>query len=256
MSVAPREQLDEHELYPVHEEDTVPERPQHEAQVRYLREALGTRLPQYWVTGDVCMYWEELAFALYRAPDVLVVDRPRPAELPPVYLKWSDSAALMVVEVGSKSTFREDEGPKVERYLLDLGVAEYLYFWPHRNPKRRRLRMWRLIDDEAMDVAPLPGGRYFSETLGLEFGLDETGFLRVYERDGTPLPTSVELSALARQERERAEHERQRAEHERERAEQERQRAEQERERAAALEQELDRLRKQLRQANVPEQQG
>jgi len=217
---AVREIVDEHELYPVHEEDTVLERPQHERQVRYLRDALTARFPERCVTGEVCMYWVEMAFGLYRAPDVLVVDRLPPAEPPPVYLGWKDGPALLVIEVGSKSTFKEDEGPKVDRYLLDLDVPEYLYFWPHPNPRRRRTRMWRLVDDQVADVAPLPCGRFYSETVGLEFGVDAEGMLRIYERGGNALPDSVELKRMYEAERRRAD----------------------------ALQEELDRLKAQIQQ--------
>ena len=58
-----------------------------------------------------------------------------------------DPRAEIVIETGSKSTLKEDEGPKIERYILDLNVREYVYFRPHRTPKRRSLQMWRGVDD-------------------------------------------------------------------------------------------------------------
>jgi Uma2 family endonuclease len=246
MSVARRETTDEHELYPVHEEDSVPEKPAHERQVRYLRDALEARLPECWVTGEICMYWEERAFNRYVAPDVLVVGHPAIEEPKDVYLAWTDGPALLVVEIGSKSTFREDEGPKVERYLLDLNVSEYIYYHPHRNARRRSLRMWRLEGEDVVDV-PTPGdGRFHSQALDLDFGLDEDGFLRIYDPGGQVLLGAVEEHARAEQERARAEQERQRAD-------QERHRAEQERQRVSALELELQRLREELsRRGNEP----
>jgi len=226
MSVLKREIADEHDLYPVHEEDDLPERPGHEKQVRHLRTVLEARLPDRWVTGDVCMYWEERAFHRYVAPDVLVAAGP-PHEHD-VFLSWTDGRALLVIEVGSKTTFREDEGPEGERYLLDLGVEEYIYFKPHRQARRRALQMWRLQGEDVVE-APVRNGRVFSQAVGLEFGTDETGFLRVYERDGTPLLSLEE---------------------ERARAEQALAVAAQERQRAAGLEQELERLREELRRSS------
>lgn len=224
MSVLKREIADEHDLYPVHEDDDLPERPAHEKRVRYLRSVLETRLPERWVTGDVCMYWEERAFHRYVAPDVLV------AEGPPhqhdVFLSWTDGRALLVIEVGSKTTFREDEGPKVDRYLLDLGVEEYLYFKPHRQARRRSLQMWRLQGEDVVEVV-VRDGRVRSLAVGLEFGPDETGFLQAYQPDGPSLLSLEEEHA---------------------RAEAALALAEQERLRATALEKELERLREALRQ--------
>jgi Uma2 family endonuclease len=204
MSVARREITDEHELYPVHEEDSVPEKLAHERQVRYLRDGLEARLPDCWVTGGICMYWEERAFNRYAAPDVLVAGYPAPEGPKDVYLAWSDGPALLVIEVGSKSTFREDEGPKVERYLLDLGVKECLYYHPHRSPRRRSLRLWRLEGEDVLDVPTPENGRLRSLTLGLEFGMEERGFLRIYDSDGRMLLTAAEEHAHAEHQRHRA----------------------------------------------------
>src|SRR5512136_3128620 len=109
-------EIDEHDLYPVHEEDNVPENPIHREQVRYLEGALAAHLPGKWVTGDICMYWEERNFHQYVAPDVLVVDGERPDPLPSTYLRWRDAPVLLVIEIGSKSTFKRDEEPKLETY--------------------------------------------------------------------------------------------------------------------------------------------
>ncbi|MBI3946559.1 MAG: Uma2 family endonuclease [Armatimonadetes bacterium] len=91
---------------------------------RYLRDALGAHLPGRWVTGNICMYWEPENVQRYAAPDVLVVDGPAREPLPTVYLKWSDPPALLVVEIGSKSTFLSDEGPQLGTYAWRLAVPE------------------------------------------------------------------------------------------------------------------------------------
>jgi Uma2 family endonuclease len=224
MSLARLRITEEHEWYPVHEEDSLPVRPAHERQVRYLRSALAAHFPERWVTGEICMYWEERAFHRYVAPDVLVVEGAPETHPHDVYLAWSDGPALLTIEVGSKSTFKEDEGPKVERYLRDLNVGEYLYYHPHRNERRRWLKLWRLVEDEVVEEAAVPGGRLYSETLGLSFGLEPDGFLRIYT-NGDALPTVEEQRTLLESERQRAESERQRAE---------------------ALEKEVERLRAEL----------
>ena len=191
---------DEHDLYPVHEEDNVPEKPPHERQARYLRDALQAYFPERWVTGDICMYWEERAFPLYAAPDVLVTEGPRPDPEPGVYLRWQDLPPLLVAEVGSRSTFVRDEGPKLDIYGLELRVPEYLYF----HPIRRDLRFYRLVGREYQAVAPDERGRVHSETLDVEFGEDAEGFLRVFSMAGEMLLTHEESERARRQAEARA----------------------------------------------------
>lgn len=233
MSVA-REIIEEHELYPVHEEDSVPETVEHERRVWELRSALRLRFPERWVTGDVCMYWEREAYQLYRAPDVLVAAEPLPEE-PPVYLRWRDPTPLLVIEVGSRSTLRADEGPNVHVYLRNLGVGEYLYFKPHRTPRWRALNLWRLEGGEVVDARPNASGRLASRELPIEFGVDEDGRLRVFDPSGQPLPLPQEVQEQLAAERARAEAERVRAN---------------------ALESELQRLRQELERRGGSESRG
>jgi DNA repair exonuclease SbcCD ATPase subunit len=44
--------VDDEEYYPLHEEDDVPETPPHEAAVRYARDAVAARFPDWLVTGN------------------------------------------------------------------------------------------------------------------------------------------------------------------------------------------------------------
>ncbi len=97
MSAAPELVIDEHDLYPVHEEDSVPDVPEQENQTRYLRNALGAALPHCGVTGEVCIYWAPGQLNRCVASDVLVVEGPAPASPPRVHLKWLDSRALLVI---------------------------------------------------------------------------------------------------------------------------------------------------------------
>jgi len=201
MSIAQAEIADEHDLYPCHEEDTVPEIPAHEVQTRYLRDALSASLPQHWVTGEICMYWVRGDTARYVAPDVLVLEGPQETHPYNVYLAWSDALPLMVIEVGSRSTLVKDQGPKVERYFHDLNVQEYLYF----DRVHSRIRMWRRENVGSVEAVASPNGQFVSHTLDREFGTDAEGFLRVYERNGCMLLTHVEMAELAQQEHQRVE---------------------------------------------------
>jgi len=193
----PEPTVDEHDLYPVHEEDNVPENSQHELQARYLRGALAAYHPDKWVTGNVCMYWEEENYQLYKAPDVLVVDCEPPDPLPATYLRWADPPPLLVIEIGSESTFKRDEGPKLEHYEFDLEVPEYLYY----HPDRGEMRFYRLRGAGYEAVPPDERGWVHSEALDVWFGPDKTGWLRIYTPTGERL-LSHEEEARARREAE------------------------------------------------------
>jgi hypothetical protein len=103
---------DDQEFYPLHEEDDVPEIPPHEATTRYLRDAVAARFPAGFVTGDVCIYWEPGNTTAHRAPDLLVVKEPLAEPVDRVYQTWKQPPVAFVAEIGSRSTFRIDEGPK------------------------------------------------------------------------------------------------------------------------------------------------
>src|SRR5438874_3875477 len=166
---------DEHDLYPVHEEDSVPQGPTHYWQAHYLVGALKAHFPDRWVTCDTCLYWERGNKRRYVAPNLAVIDAPPPAELRNVYLAWVDPPLLFVAEIGSRSTLQADTGPKVPTYERDLRVPEYLY----ADPPKSDLRLWRMIDGAYHLVAPEAGGRVWSAQLSLRIGFDDEGFLRL-----------------------------------------------------------------------------
>jgi hypothetical protein len=113
VAVLPR---DEHDLYLVHEEDSVPEIPAQYRQSRYLTGAVQARHPDLWATGETCLYWEKDNTRDYAAPDIAVIGCPPPDVPPQVWLMWLDPPLLFVREIGSKSTFHVDTGPKLDLY--------------------------------------------------------------------------------------------------------------------------------------------
>ncbi len=185
--VSPPELWDDQEFYPLHEEDDVPEIPFHRRQVGYLDDALRARFPDWLVTGNVCIYWERGNTRKYRAPDVFVVNEALTEPVHRVYQTWRQPPVLFAAEVGSRSTFRADEGPKQRIYQNLIRATEYLY----TDPPRGDLRLWRQGRDGYEAVLPEPNGRLRSPALGLDFGL-EGEFLRVYTPEGEPLRTHEE----------------------------------------------------------------
>src|SRR5204862_2257572 len=116
-------------------------------------------------TGNVCIYWERGNTRDYIAPDIFVVKEPLTEPVKRVYQMWKQPPVAFVLEMGSRSTFRKDEGPKLERYQNQVEAAEYLY----TDPPRSDLRLWRLGASGYQKVEPEPNGRLRSQELGLEF---------------------------------------------------------------------------------------
>jgi Uma2 family endonuclease len=188
----PTAAADEYKLYPVHEEDNVPETSPHELVVRYARDVLAALFPQCLVTGDPCIYWERGNTQRYAAPDVLVVRGRAREALPRTYLLWRDPPVSFVLEIGSDSTRQIDLGEKPAIYSQHVKAEEYFYADPP-DPESplRELRLWRLGPEGYLPVEPEPSGRFRSEVLGVEFGWDEADFLRIWV-DGVPQPTHEE----------------------------------------------------------------
>ncbi len=124
-----------------------------------------------YVSGDLLMYYEEGNPQAAVAPDVFVVfgveDRVRRR-----YLVWKEGKGPdFVLEVASKSTWREDLGPKRELYER-LGVKEYWQYDPTGEYFRPVLQGLRLSGGgyvRQLAVASPDGAvTLTSETLGLE----------------------------------------------------------------------------------------
>jgi Uma2 family endonuclease len=233
---------DERDLYPLHEEDDVPEIPLHRRVVIYLEDAVSAYLSDVFVTGNVCIYWEPGNFQRYTAPDLFVVREPLPEPDPRVYLIWRDPPIVFVAEIGSRSTRRIDEGANLPIFSDVLGIPEHLF----ADVETKEMRLRRLGPEAYEVVAPLPNGRVRSEQLGLEFEMDEGGFVWAYMPDGTRLLTYREETEQrqAAEERASGEARRRRQAETRARAEaRQRQAAEA---RAAELERELAALRARL----------
>ena len=124
-----------------------------------------------YVSGDLLMYYQEGNPRVSVAPDVFVVlgveDRVRMR-----YLVWEEGKGPdFVLEVASKSTWREDLGPKREIYAR-LGVKEYWMYDPtgeYFSPVLQGLRLAGGAYVRRLAVASPDGALTLtSETLGLE----------------------------------------------------------------------------------------
>ncbi len=190
--------------------------------------------PQVFVAGDLLWYPVEGNNKLCQAPDTLIVFG-RPKGDRGSYQQWKEAniPPQVVFEVISPGNTIAEMTRKFQFYER-YGVEEYYLY----DPDHQELAGFVRRDDWLEAIAEIQG--WVSPRLGIRFDLNETGQLKLHRPDGQPFETYEQITA-------RAEQERVRAEQERFRAEQERFRAEQERARADAAEQEIERLRAQLR---------
>jgi Uma2 family endonuclease len=218
--------------------------------------------PDVFVAGDLFWYpVPDRRLAGPLAPDAMVVFG-RPKGPRGSYKQWEEDgiAPQVVFEVQSPSNGPKELKEKLEFYDTYGATEYYLY-----DPELNRLEVWLRQDGRLAAVAYVNG--WTSPRLGIRFAL-RAKTLEIFDPDGRPFLSPVELAGRARQaeaqarqaearaaqERARAEQECARAEQadvragqERARAEQERLRAEQEHARAeqecARAEQLAERLR-------------
>ena len=130
--------------------------------------------PDVYVSGNILLYYEEDEERSAVAPDVLVVfgvpDRERSS-----YFLWEERKAPdFVLEITSRSTWREDQTKKRDLYRR-LGVREYWQYDPTRDylePPLQGLELvggaYRRLPDRELADGTLA---LWSEVLGLELRL-------------------------------------------------------------------------------------
>lgn len=191
-------------------------------------------VPDVWVGGNLFLCYEKGNPAACLAPDVLLAkgvskwDRPN-------YLLWEETPPVLVIEVTSRKTRREDLGKKKDKYER-IGVEEYLLFDPYNEYLRPSLQGLHLEKRRYQPMHPQPDGSVISRTAGLTFRREGERLRMVDTATGEPLlwPEEVE-EARARAEAKAAEEVRARQAAE--------ERAREAEERLRALEEEVKRLR-------------
>ena len=171
-----------------------------------------------YVSGNLLLYYEEGNPRAVVAPDVFVVRGARKV-VRPSYRLWEEPKGQdFVLEITSRSTWREDQNRKRELYRR-LEVVEYWQYDPTRDYLEPPLQGLALVGDE---YEPLPGWELAdgtlalrSEVLGLELRLAGSR-LRFHDpQTGEDLPDLAETE----DKRQEAEDKRQEAEDKRQEAE-------------------------------------
>ena len=153
-----------------------------------------------YVSGNLLMYYEEGNIRKSVSPDVFVVfgvskKRRR------TYRTWEEGYTPdFVLEVASKSTYRQDLTHKKELYASVLGIREYYIYDPYHEVDPYFLG-YRLMDGAYKEIA-LVDERLPSLVLGLELG-EREGVFGLYDPKRSvwlqPLAEQVKQEAQARQ---------------------------------------------------------
>ncbi len=151
-----------------------------------------------YVAGNMFIYYEEGTPKSVVAPDVFVVLGAEKKDRSS-YMLWQEPKGPdFVMEITSRSTRSEDQGPKRGTYAF-LGVTEYWQYDPTGDYLSPSLQLFRLRDDnyEAIPAHEHADGRLslYSEVLGLEVRVED-GALGFYDLEADrKLLTYQEMSA-------------------------------------------------------------
>ena len=203
--------------------------------------------PDVYVSGNLLIYYQEGNFDASVAPDVFVVFGV-PNHIRPTYKAWEEGKSPdFVMEITSRHTRHNDQGPKRELYE-SLGVQEYWQYDPTGDYLEPPLRGLSLVGGEYEELAETRLGdgtlAIYSAVLGLEVWIEE-GELRFHDPEtGRNIRTLTESNEAwqraelawqqAEQERQQERQARQQAEQERQQERQARQQAERDRQQAEA----------------------
>ena len=172
--------------------------------VERLRHHFRDRRDVY-VSGNLLLYYEEGNPRVSVAPDVFVVLGVSNADRP-IYKLWEEAKEPdFVLEITSRTTYREDQGRKRELYR-SLGVREYWQYDPTRDYLEPPLQGLEL---RAGEYRRLPGRELADGTLalasavlGLDLRLTERG-LRFHDPEtGQDLPNLAETDEARKRESE------------------------------------------------------
>ena len=195
-----------------------------------------------YVAGNLLIYYEEGSLARV-APDVFVV-LGAPRRKRSSYLLWEEPKAPdFVLEITSRGTHGEDQGPKRDLYRR-LGVTEYWQYDPTGDYLEPALQGLELVEGEYVRLGQreLADGTLVltSAVLELELRLSARG-LRFHDPvSGRDLPDLAETDAAWQRERQARNRERQQAEQDRQRERQAREQVERRWHRAEQARQEAE----------------
>jgi Uma2 family endonuclease len=136
--------------------------------------------PRVYVAMNIVFYYLQGSPRSRRDPDVLVA-RGVSGKHPRLYYRAWDEGVLpcTLFEISSKSTWREDIGPK-RRLYARINIPEYFVFDPQNRFLDPPLRGFRTVNGRSIEMTPAADGSLVSTQLNLRF-IAEGSMLRVHD---------------------------------------------------------------------------
>jgi len=199
-------------IYPVDNGEPLSNDTEHLKWITFLKNGLedwfGDRTDVF-VAADLLWYPIEGRPDISKAPDVMVVlDHPAGERIS--YKQWLENNRCpnVVFEFISKSNTADEMMDKLDFYS-DMGCQEFFIY----DYRRGKFNAFRRNGGNCLQKKPAEAdGTWLSMTLGMTFGLDESGRLWVRRPDGKLIETQRQIARRAEQEAKRAEQEANRAE--------------------------------------------
>ena len=158
-------------------------------------EMLKMAFPDAYVSGNICLYYEEDNSKKMISPDALVCLAQKPMQKR-VYKAWEANAQLdLVMEFSSPTTKQVDYRKKKAIYENVLRVPYYLIF----DPMKRHLDLFELYVTGYRSVPVQMNGRWHLSQMGLQVGVELHHRLRLFDQKGSPIPTPYEKERNAKE---------------------------------------------------------
>ena len=187
--------------YPESDGEPLAETDTHYRQITDLKFSLEQycirKFGQVYVAANLFLYYVEGDPRKVVAPDIFVVLGVSPGDRR-IFKLWEEGKSPDVVfEITSKSTRIDDIGNKKGLYEA-LGVSEYFLFDPLQEYMELQLRGYRLEEGLYRPIAEIP---LTCKSLGLILKVDKDRHLRLFEAGSeAPLPTPLEEAERAERE--------------------------------------------------------
>ena len=196
----PYARTDESDIYPELDGEPLAETERHLREIFRMLDILGTHFAEIsdvYVWSNMMMYYEKGNPRAFVKPDIFVSFGIGKQERR-IYKVWEEGKPPdFIMEFASRSTYNNDLGGKKEIYAA-MGVTEYFLYDPFRCCLPAPLMGFRLFDGDYVEILPLANGGVPSETLNLEFLLQDDGIGVYTTMAGGQLKTRAEQEADAR----------------------------------------------------------
>ena len=180
-------------IYPERDGKPMGETDIHRDLIIFMIDWLQQAFPKAYVSGNICLYYEEGNPKKMISPDTLLC-RSQAPQRKRVYKAWEDNAQLdLVFEFSSWSTKREDHNKKKQIYQDILKVPYYVIY----DPQAIYLNVFELQEEGYRQLEAETTGRCRLEKLGLQIGVGPNATLALYQGENRLLTASERVEQEA-----------------------------------------------------------